>query len=295
MTKILVFGGSGLVGSKFIEQGKEFTFESPSLDEVDLLDSDQISQAIANFNGEVVINFAAFTNVDGAEEENGNRDGLVYRLNSLAPKNIAKFCKQNKKYFLQISTDYVFDGKKDDSPYTEEDRPNPINWYGKTKFFGEEFVIEEGGEFLIARLSMPFSSHYIEKSDIARSFLKLLQSGNEIRAIADQKITPVLVDDLASALTILIKEKETGIFHLVSSDSTTPYEFAKNIAKIFSLNENLVKTTTFADYSTSVSAPRLKNSWLSSQKFNKKFGEDILHSVKGALEIFRNQIESADY
>jgi dTDP-4-dehydrorhamnose reductase len=291
MTKILVFGGSGLVGSKFISVNKDFIFESPTLDEVDVLDSDQLKQTIGDFGGDVVVNFAAFTSVDGAEEEKDNKDGLVYRLNSLVPKNIAEICKQHKKYFVHISTDYVFDGKKEESPYTEEDSPNPINWYGQTKFLGEENVKKTGGDFVIARLSMPFSANYSEKSDIARSFLNILKSGNEIHAITDQKITPVLVDNIAAAMAKLINDKSHGAYHLVSNDFTTPFDFAKKIAKLFSLNEDLVKRTTFSDYSNTVKAQRLKNSWLSSSKFSKKFGKEVLLSVDESLETFKVQID----
>lgn len=292
MTKILVFGGSGLVGSRFIQLNEDFEFTSPTSDEVDILDPDQVKRSISQFSGDIVINFAAFTNVDGAEEEKNNKDGLVYKLNASAPKNIAAVCKENGKYLVHISTDYVFDGKKEDGPYTEEDTPHPINWYGETKYLGEESVITTGADHVIVRLSMPFSADFPEKTDIARFFLQTLKEGNEIKAVTDQKITPVLVDDVSLGLAKLITVEEKGIYHLVSSSSTTPYEMAKKIAKLFSINDGLVKGISFGQYSAESKAERLKNSWLSVSKFTEKFGKDLIHSVDDALDIFKIQTDA---
>src|SRR3989338_824490 len=114
MKKILVFGGAGLVGSKFIELfSHKFQFLAPDISEIDILNKDQVSKTFEQFNPDTVINFAAITN-----------------------------------------------GEKAESPYSEEDKPNPINWYGQTKLFGEQFVLESGCFCVIIRICMPFSSFY---------------------------------------------------------------------------------------------------------------------------------------
>lgn len=292
MTKILVLGGSGLIGSKFIELNKDsFEFEAPDLYELDILNTSQLESKISNFDGEVVLNFAAFTNVDGAEDEKGNKEGIVYKLNSKAPQDLALICKTNDKLLVHISTDYVFDGNKEDSPYSEDDLPNPVSWYGETKYYAEKFVQESGAKVCIVRFSMPFSAQFADKMDIGRTFLKLLKEGSEIQAINNQKVTPLLVDDAAVALRELIKAQKTGIWQVVCSDFTSPFDFAKTIAREFSLDENLVKPTSFEEYSQKVKAKRLKNSWLSIEKFESEFGPGKLHSVAEAVKIFHDQID----
>ncbi len=142
MKKILVFGGSGLVGSRFIELKKEqFEIKSPEASEVDILNQEKVEEEIEKFNPDAVINFAAYTNVEEAEKDQGNIEGICYKINVIGAKNIADVCKTKVKYLIHISTEYVFDGTKSNSPYTEKDTPNPINWYGKTKFLQNEISL----------------------------------------------------------------------------------------------------------------------------------------------------------
>lgn len=289
--KILVFGGSGLVGSKFIElNSANFEIKSPSATEIDILNKYQLDKILDQENPEVVINFAAMTNVEAAEKEKDNKEGLVFRVNALGAKNVAISCKNNNIRLIHISTEYVFDGTKQDSPYTEDDRQNPINWYGVTKLFGEEYVLESGCQLTIVRISMPFSSHYQLKEDIARFFLEQLRMGNQIKAVADQKITPTLVNDISSALKVLLEKQSTGIYHVCSRDSMTPLEFAKTISEIFHLDYALISSVNLAEYNKNKQAKLLKYSWLNPAKFEKEFGDQILHTAEEGLQIFKNQI-----
>lgn len=293
MKKVLVFGGSGLVGSKFIElTGQSFDIKAPLVTEVDILNKDQISRLIQGFKPDFVINFAAYTNVEEAEKQKGDKSGICYLINSMGAKNVAEVCKQNDVRLIHISTEYIFDGSKADSPYTEDDKPNPINWYGQTKHYAEEFVL--GSECLatIARICMPFSAFYQLKKDIARFFLQELDVKREIKAIADQKITPTLVDDISRALELLINNPTAGIYHICVQGFTTPYDFAKSLAKEFNLDISLIKPILFEEYSRNKNAKLLKSSWLDSTKFRQDFKDDILHSIETSLQIFKQQIVS---
>lgn len=292
MKKVLVFGGGGLVGSKFINSHtQDFEIVAPPSSEVDILNKDQISKAIEQFNPNIVVNFAAFTNVEGAENQRGDRDGICFRINAIGAKRVAEACKDFDKRLIHISTEYVFDGTKAESPYTEEDEPNPINWYGMTKLFGEEYVWESGCRAVMVRISMPFTSFFKEKKDIARFFLEELRAGKSVRAIADQRVTPTIVSDIASALKLVIEADCCGLYHISSTDSVSPLEFVKTIAEIFKLDYSLISSISFDEYNKEKKAKLLKFSWLNPTKFEREFGEGILHTVEEGLVLFKKQID----
>lgn len=291
--KIVIFGGHGLVGTRFRELvGDSLDMVAPTIDDLDILDVPKLKKFLDENPSEIILNFAAFTNVAAAEGEKENLEGLVYKLNALAVKQFAQICQDLDRHFVQISTEYVFDGTKEDSSYTEEDDPHPINWYGKTKYLGEKFLQESGCHYSIVRISMPFSAKFADKGDIARFYLQQLEAGQEVKAIIDAKNTPVLVDDIANGLKAVIDRKFPGIIHVTSKDSITPFDFATLLAEEFGLDKNLIKPVSFEEFGKERKAPLLKNSWLSSQKFRREFGEGILHTVEENVKIFKQQIDS---
>ncbi len=292
MKKVLVFGGSGLVGSKFIDlYSNDFEIKAPDASSVDILKKDQVANIVEEFNPDSIINFAAYTNVEEAEKQKGDKAGICYLINSIGAKNVAEIAKEFNKKLIHISTEYVFDGTKDVSPYTEEDKPNPINWYGQTKYFGEQFVLESECSAVIVRICMPYSAFYELKKDVARFFLEQLKNGNQIKAIEDQRITPTLVDDIANGLRVIVESSANGLYHVSSIDSVTPLEFAKTIAETFKLNYSLISSIDFDEYNKGKQAKLLKFSWLNPAKFEEQFGEGILHTVEQGLVIFKRAVD----
>lgn len=291
--RVLVFGGSGLVGSKFIGlNSSNFEIKSPPATQIDILDKDQIAKVVKDFNPDSIINFAAYTKVEEAENQKDDKESLCFQINAIGAKNVAEIAKKSDKHLVHISTEYVFDGNKEVSPYIEEDKPSPINWYGKSKLAGEEFVLSADCKSVIVRISMPFSAHYDLKKDVARFFLDKLKKGEQVKAIADQWITPTLVNDIANALRFLVENKCLGLYHVSSKDYITPLEFAKTIAETFGLDYSLVGSITLAEFSKDKKAKLLKHSWLNPTKFEKQFGDQILHTIEENLLIFKSQIDS---
>ena len=137
---------------------------------------------------------------------------------------------------------------------------------------------------------MPYSPFYVLKKDITRFFLDELKKGNKITAVDGQRITPTLIDDIADALSVILEKKALGIYHISSTDSVTPLEFAKTIAETFKLDYSLINSIDFDEYNEAKLAKLLKYSWLSPAKFEGQFGEGILHSIEEGLQIFKNQI-----
>ncbi|MBU1000811.1 NAD(P)-dependent oxidoreductase [Patescibacteria group bacterium] len=292
MKKIAVFGGSGLVGSKFIQiHSRVFEIKAPSATEIDILNKDQLLKFAQDFAPDTVINFAAYTQVENAETQKGDESGICYQINAIGAKNVADLCKEMEKRLIHISTEYVFDGTKEISPYTEEDKPNPINWYGQTKYAGEQFVSESGCSAIIARICMPFSPFYELKQDVARFFLGKLRSGRRIKAIEDQRVTPTHVNYIVNALKMLVQSDTKGLYHISSTSSVTPLEFAKTIAEIFQLNYFLIFPVSLDEYNKSKTAKLLKYSWLNPTKFEEQFGEGILRSVEEGLALFKKEVD----
>ena len=261
--------------------------KSPQTQEVDILNVDQISKTIEQSEPDFVINFAAYTDVQEAEKQKDDKEGICYKVNAQGAKNVADVCKDNRIHLIHISTDYVFDGNKDGSPYTEEDKSNPVNWYGMTKHFGDQFVLESGCPSTIVRISMPYTAHYEAKLDVARFFLSELRNGNKIEAIKDQRITPTFVDDISTALRVLIEKEEKGIYHVASIDYTSAFDFANLLAKTFELESSLIEQISLEEYNKNKLAKILRFSWLNPAKFVGEFGDGVLHTIEDSLKLFK--------
>lgn len=298
--KLLVTGSTGLVGSRFVDILKDkFSIITCGREHtdiyVDLLSEESIKRVIESSDCNTVVNFAAYTNVDGAESEKGDKKGEVYTLNSLLPLWLAQSCQDSGKTFYHISTDYVFDGKKDTSPYTEKDTPKPVNsWYAMTKYIGEENILnyDKNSHFAIVRISYPFSGLYKRKLDIARAVVEKLQNKEPYFGIEDQKIKPASVDDIAQALSFLIGKSATGIYHVAGNYSPqqyiTPYRFAQSIAQVMALDLSLIKPISFVRLSKKRLAPRPQHTWLDTGKIE-AFGLRIT-PINEALKRFMNQM-----
>lgn len=299
--KLLVTGSTGLVGSRFLQLAKGnlliTTFGRSNTDiSINLLSKKELTENINNLGADAVVNFAAFTDVDGAEKQKGDKEGVVYLLNSMLPLWIAKACQKEKKKFYHISTDYVFDGKQTDHPYTENDKPKPVDsWYAQTKYFGEQNVLENSNSLItVIRISYPYSGLYKRKLDIARAVIEKVAKGEEYFGIADQKIKPTSVDDIGKALLFLLEKNVTGIYHLAGNFSPneyiTPYEFAQHIARTLGLNVALIKPISFLDLSKKRVAPRPQHTWLDTKKIE-SLGFKITN-IEEALSRFKQQLIS---
>lgn len=299
--KLLVTGSTGLVGSRFVDTQKDkFTITTCGRKNTgiyaDLLSEESIKQVVESSGCNTVINFAAYTNVDGAEGEKGDKDGEVYTLNALLPLWLAQSCQDSGKTFYHISTDYVFDGKKDSKPYTEEDIPTPVNsWYAITKYYGEENILNSPGSdtnCAIVRISYPYSGVYRRKLDIARAVVEKLKNNEPYFGIEDQKIKPTSVDDIAQAISFLIGKSATGIYHVAGNYSPheyiTPYEFAQKIESIMNLDLSQVKPISFAKLSKKRLAIRPQHTWLSTKKIE-SLGFQITN-INEALRRFMQQL-----
>lgn len=218
----------------------------------------------------------------------------MYTLNALLPLWLGQACKASGKRLYHISTDYVFDGKKNKSPYTEKDLAKPVDsWYALSKVDGEINIQESFGgkdQFAIIRISYPYSPTYGRKLDFARMIVDKLNKGEDYFGTTDQKIKRTSVDDIVHALDLLITKKANGIYHVGGSypeGYISPYDFAKKLAAVMELNFSPVKQISFLELSKKRIAVRPQNTWLDTSKIE-KLGMNFV-GIDESLDRFKRQ------
>lgn len=259
--KVLVTGANGQLGYDVVKELQKQNIEcyGTSRQDFDIVDFEATEKFITNYMPDAVIHCAAYTSVDKAEDE----QGLCYLVNASATENIAEICKKINAKMLYISTDYVFDGTKDDF-YEVDDKPNPINVYGKTKLLGEQAVQKILDKYFIVRISWVFGEH---GNNFVKTMLRLGKERKEISVVADQYGSPTYTADLAPLLVEMIKTDKYGVYHATNEGVCTWAEFAEEIFKIAGMDVKVNHITT-AEYPTRAKRPI--NSRLSKKKLRQK-------------------------
>jgi len=194
------------------------------LPEVDITDNAQVGTAISRFRPEVVIHAAAFTNVDGCETD----PAMAYRVNALGTQNVALACGSSGAALVYISTDYVFDGTKNE-PYWEWDTPNPQSTYARSKLAGEQITQTLTDRFYIVRTAWLYSR---TGKNFCKNVLRLADERPELRFVTDEVGSPTYAPDLAEAVCKLIVHPLYGIYHFTNVGVCSRYEWAKAILEL---------------------------------------------------------------
>jgi dTDP-4-dehydrorhamnose reductase len=296
--RIITTGLTGLVGSKLQELLSErYSFSDISLPKGDILDFKSLERFFKrNYQAEIVLHLAAFTNVGAAWHERGCREGNCYRINVLGTKNIVHLCEHFGKYLIYVSTDFVFNGQKEQA-YTEKDLPSPIEWYGRTKLMGEEEVKKTLEKYAVVRIAFPYCAEFNKKSDLVRKILRRLRTGNLYPMFTDQITTPTFIDDIVYGLEKFFQKKPVGIYHLVASSFQSPYELACQIAETFGFDKDKIKKGSLADYKKKQSD--CERPWhdflgLSNQKIKEELGIEM-STLQQGLEKMKTQLDSQNY
>lgn len=233
-------GASGLVGTRIIELlSDKFEFIPLSAQQMDITDKDSVNSFLSTVSYDLMLHLAAYTNVIGAESEKDK----AYSVNVTGTQNLLDVVTSQKKEFIYISTDFVFDGKN--PPYVETSTPNPISVYGASKYEGEKKV---GSNGMIVRISYPYRSSYELKKDIVRTLKSHLEAGKSLSMVDDSLMVPTFIDDIAYGLGHLMNNFSNEVFHLVGKDTMSPYTLALTIAEVFGLDKGLIGKTTYEQY-----------------------------------------------
>lgn len=243
--KILVTGANGLLGQKVVEVFKrESESELLSCDLVgskedglflDITDHQKVMDVVGSYKPSVIINAAAFTNVDLAEAERE----VAYKINATAVGHLADAANVFNAKLVHISTDYVFDGKK--GGYSEDSVPAPISYYGRTKLAGENLVKSKLEDYAILRTQVLYGFGRNVKKNFVLWVIEKLTKHESIRVVDDQVGNPTLADELAFAILKICRKNATGLYHVAGFETISRYEFASKIAEVFALDFSVVK------------------------------------------------------
>lgn len=263
--KIIGTGLSGLVGSRIAQLLEpKYTFTNLSLETgVDITDRAAVEEHISGSDAPWVFHMAAMTDVDGAEKEKDLRQhSKSWKVNVEATRNVAEVAQRTAKKLLYVSTDFVFDGTKQE--YTEEDVPNPQGWYAITKYEGEKIVAAVPGS-LIIRIANPYCAELGVRPDFVHKIMERLTEALPVSAPDDQQFLPTFVDDIAHAIDTLVSSSAQGIYHVVGSGSLSPYAAAQKIAAALGIDPSVVSKSNFEEFFKN-RAPRPQFANLSNQK-----------------------------
>ena len=262
--KILITGAKGMLAQAVIERFKidnELILKDSST--LDITNIENIRDVVLKENPKYIINCAAYTNVDKAEEN----EELAEKVNGEGTKNLAIVAKENNAILVHISTDYVFAGDLEiNKAYEETDKTGPITAYGRTKLHGEKYIEDIMDKYYIFRTAWLYG----EGKNFVRTMISLSENNNEIDVVCDQYGSPTYTVDLADIIYQAIQNKiPFGIYHATNENFTTWSDFAKKIFKISNIKTKVNPITT-EEYIKKFpkSANRPKNSKLSKQKLH---------------------------
>jgi len=246
--KILISGTSGQLSNEFqnilSERGIDFT--APPEKDWDITNSGQTEEIINKIKPDVIINCAAYNLVDEAEE----KPDAAYLVNSEAAGNLARICKKNSIFLVHYSSDYVFDGRKQDL-YAEDDATNPINVYGKSKLKGEQTIQSILSDCLIFRLSWVIGGG---KQNFLYKVRQWAQKSKVLKIASDEASVPTFTEDVVNVTLLSLEKGAAGLFHLTNSGYASRYELAKHfIDKMGS--DNIIIPVSVTNFKTKADRP----------------------------------------
>ena len=296
---VLVTGSNGLLGQKILEnlrtndytiiatskgenrviQDNYFTYES-----LDITQEKEVNRVLNLYSPDVVFNTAAMTNVDLCENERAMCD----KLNIHAVGLLANSCLKIDAHLIHISTDFVFDGK--DGPYSENDIPNPLSYYGKSKYKSEKLLNTHLCKSSILRTIVLFGiAENLTKNNIVLWAKDQLENSNKINIIDDEFRAPTLAEDLAEACVLVAQKKAFGVFHICGKDLMSIYEMVVAIANFYNFDVNLINRISAAKLNQKAKRP-LKTGFILDKAIN-KLGYNP-HSFKECLIIIEEQLNN---
>ena len=256
--KILVLGWKGMLGTDLMAiLGRGHDVTGKDVEDFDIASPSDCGDVVRGSGADMVINAAAYTNVDGCETE----EAVSLSVNAEGVKNVALACRKSGATLVHFSTDYVFDGTKR-TPYREDDPCCPINAYGRSKLKGEEFLREFSNDYLLIRTSWLFGKH---GKNFVKAIVKRAEETGALEVVDDQTGSPTYAVDLAAAVRMLIEEGHRGVFHVTNRGTCTWYQFALKLLEYKGMKD--VTVTPIRSTQLARCAPRPAYSVLSCRKF----------------------------
>lgn len=257
MKRVLLCGSNGLLGQQLaltlsaradlevLNTGRQrsFVFDHHLFDytQLDLTRRGDVRSLISSFQPDVVINAVAAVDVDWCELHHE----LAWQTNVATAEHLAEACRKTGAHLIHYSTDYVFDGRQ--GPYDETSRPDPVNYYGKSKLAAENALLSSGVRNAILRVSLLFGTGTGVKGNFGLKTVRLLREGSIVRATNDIGTNPTHIADAAGAAVACLEQGATGIYHISGADYATRYEFSRTLADVFGYDSSLVHLVSAGD------------------------------------------------
>ena len=238
--KIFITGANGQLAREFQKVLKDYQHEIMAFDKerLDISHYDLVKETISYHKPDILLNCAAYNLVDKAEED----FDAAYKANALGVRNLSFVCNKNNILLVHYSTDYIFDGRKEDI-YIEEDEPNPLNKYGESKLCGERFLIEETDRFLLFRVSWAFGEG---RQNFLFKLSEWAKKDRVLKVVCDQTSVPTYTGDIVNLTMFAINKGLRGVYHLTNSGYATRYEVARYFIEKLGLNNLILPVT--SDY-----------------------------------------------
>jgi dTDP-4-dehydrorhamnose reductase len=294
--RILVTGSNGLLGQKLVElistkndyliatAKSKLVIDLPrgEYHSLDITNRNEVESVLQNSKPDVIINTAAMTQVDQCETEQEK----CWLNNVTAVENLVSACEQTKTHFIQLSTDFIFDGTY--GPLDETAKPNPISFYGKSKLAAEEAVQKSKADWAILRTVLVYGiTKDMSRSNIVLWVKKSLEEGKTINVVNDQWRTPTLAEDLAQGCYLAVTKKAKGIYNISGDEMMTPYDIAIKTADFFGLDKSLIKQTDSTQFKQPAARPP-KTGFIT-DKAKKELGYQPHRFIEG-LEVLNTQL-----
>ncbi len=298
--KILITGSNGLLGQKLVHALKN----DPEVDliatsrgdnrlkelqgynyrEMDITTRSEVLAVVAAEEPDCIINTAAMTNVDACESDKEGCDNL----NVDAVKYLVEACEENNCHLVHLSTDFIFDGEN--GPYKEDDKPNPLSYYGKSKLKSEEIIQNSDIKWAILRTVLVYGiAEDMSRSNIVLWAKGALEKGEKINVVNDQFRSPTLAEDLAQGCILAAKQKAEGIFNISGKDQLSVLEIVENVADFWSLDKSIINP--ISSKTLNQAAKRPPKTGFVLDKARKELGYEP-KSFRAGLEIVDRQMNS---
>lgn len=296
--KLLITGSNGLLGQKLIEAlatNEQFeTFatsrgQNRSLQKagytylpLDITDKANVDEVMNQVKPEVMIHTAAMTNVDACELDKE----ACRKMNIEAMSYLVEACEHHHTHLIHVSTDFIFDGTH--GPLTEEEKPNPVSYYGQSKWEGEQLVMQADCPWAIARTVLVYGVvNDMSRSNIVLWAKNSLEQGKQINVVDDQFRTPTLAEDLADGCIKIASQAATGVYNISGADFMSIYELVNRVADFWHLDKSLIKRASSADIKQPAKRPPITGFII--EKANKQLNYEP-HIFEEGLQLVADQL-----
>ena len=284
MKTLLITGAYGQLGDacvKFLKNNYNITLSGVSPSDggvhLDIRSKSSIKKVLSDIDPDVILNLAALTDVDGCELD-------PQQAKDINVSGVKNLCRDFSGHFIQISTDYVFDGKS--GPYSEEDEPNPKSVYGKTKLFADNWLLDNYSKSTIIRTNILYSYTKRTKASFLKWVVDSLNDNQNIKVVNDQWNNPTWTESLSSVISKIIDNQAFDLYHYGDRDILNRFDFSILISKVFNLDSSLIMPIS-SDELNQI-APRPRKSGLITKKIESELGI-IPKSVETCLNEIRKQ------